>query len=182
MIDKGYGALAARWRVPLGFVLVIAYLVFCQPTERRLMAGSGVALLGLMVRGWAAGFLDKNQSLATGGPYRYTRNPLYLGSALMGVGLAIAGGSALMVLAFTALFLLVYGPVIRREERTLRQKFGAEYGNYAASVPLLLPGRRAGPARGERFGWARYRKNREYEALLGFAASLAFLALKMWLR
>jgi protein-S-isoprenylcysteine O-methyltransferase Ste14 len=181
-MDKSYAAWAARWRVPLGFALAVAYLVFSQPTRLLLVAGGGVALLGLAVRSWAAGFLVKNQSLATSGPYRYTRNPLYLGSALTGVGLAIAGGSVVMILAFAGLFLLVYGPVIRREEQLLRQRFGAVYEGYAASVPLLLPWGRAGRASGESFDWARYRKNREYEAALGFAAGLAFLVLKMRLR
>ena len=181
-MDKGYAAWAASWRVPLGFALAVAYLVFSQPTRPLLVAGCGVALLGLVVRAWAAGFLDKNQTLATSGPYRYTRNPLYLGSALTGTGLATAGGSTVMMLAFAGLFLLVYGPVMRREEHLLRQKFGAVYDGYAASVPWLLPGRRAGPASGESFDWTRYRKNREYEAALGFAAALVFLVLKMWLR
>ena len=87
-----------------------------------------------------------------------------------------------MMLAFAGLFLLVYGPVMRREEDLLRQKFGAAYDGYAASVPRLVPGRSAGPASGESFDWARYQKNREYEAALGFAAALVFLVLKMWLR
>ena len=181
-MDKGYAAWAARWRVPLGFTLAAAYLVFSQPTRSGLFGGGSLALLGVAVRGWAAGFLEKNQSLATGGPYRYTRNPLYLGSALTGIGLATAGGSVVMLLAFAGLFLLVYGPVMRREEHLLRQKFGAVYDGYAASVPRLVPGRAAGPAGGERFDWARYRRNHEYEAALGFAAALVFLVMKMWLR
>jgi protein-S-isoprenylcysteine O-methyltransferase Ste14 len=181
-MDKGYAAWAARWRVPLGFALALAYLVFSQPTQPLLLAGGAIALLGLMVRGWAAGFLEKNQSLATSGPYRYTRNPLYLGSFLTGVGLATAGSSAVLMLAFAGLFLIIYGPVMRREEYLLRQKFGAVYDGYAASVPRFIPGRQAGPASAERFDWARYRKNREYEAALGFSAALVFLVLKMWLR
>ena len=87
-----------------------------------------------------------------------------------------------MTLAFAGLFLLVYGPVMRREEHLLRQKFGGVYEDYAATVPLLLPAWRAGPAWGESFDWARYWKNREYEAALGFAATLVFLVLKMRLR
>ena len=182
IMDKGYAAWATQWRVPLGFSLAVAYLVFSQPTRFLLVLGGSMALLGLVVRGWAAGFLDKNRQLTTSGPYRYSRNPLYLGSALTGLGLATAGGSVLMMLAFAGLFLLVYVPVMFREEFFLRQKFGAAYNRYAGSVPLLLPGRRAGPASSQSFGWARYRKNREYEAALGFAAALAFLVLKMWLR
>ena len=194
-MDEGYAGWAARWRVPLGLALAFAYLVLSQPTQARLVAGVAVALVGLVVRGWAAGFLEKDQSLATGGPYRYTRNPLYLGSALTGTGLAIAGGSVVMMLAFASLFLLVYGPVMRREEHLLRQKFGAAYDGYSARVPRLLPGRprpdspvptgsrevlgQAGVASRQRFRWTRYRKNREYEAALGFAATLVFLILKM---
>ena len=71
---------------------------------------------------------------------------------------------------------------MRREEHLLREKFGAVYDGYAASVPRLVPGRQAGPAAGASFEWTRYRKNREYEAALGFAAALVFLVLKMWLR
>jgi protein-S-isoprenylcysteine O-methyltransferase Ste14 len=181
-MDKGYAAWAARWRVPLGFALAAAYLVFSQPTRLLLVAGGGVALLGLVARGWAAGFLDKNHRLATSGPYRYSRNPLYLGSALTGIGFATAGGSMVIILVFAGLFLLVYGPVMRREEQLLRQKFGAAYEGYAASVPRFIPGRHAGPASGESFNWLRYRQNREYEAALGFAAAFVFLVLKIWLR
>jgi protein-S-isoprenylcysteine O-methyltransferase Ste14 len=181
-MDKGYAAWAARWRVPLGFALAAAYLVFSQPSRPLLFAGGSIALLGVLVRGWAAGFLEKNRSLTTSGPYRYTRNPLYLGSALTGIGLATAGNSAVMMLAFVGFFLVVYGPVMRREEYLLRQKFGAVFDDYAASVPRFAPGRQAAPAPGESFSWARYRKNREYEAALGFAAALVFLVLKIWLR
>ena len=181
-MDREYAAWAARWRVPLGFALAVAYLVFSQPTLPLLAAGGGLAFLGLVVRGWAAGILEKNVSLATGGPYRYSRNPLYLGSALTGVGLGIAGGSVVMILAFAGLFLLVYWPVIRHEERYLRQRFESAYEEYAATVPLVVPGRRIGPASDARFAWSRYRKNREYEAALGFVAALTFLVLKMLLR
>ena len=83
---------AARWRVPLGFLLGVAYLVFCRPTVKLLIAGGAVAAAGVAVRAYAAGHLAKNQSLAMSGPYAYTRNPLYLGSALMGAGFAVAGG------------------------------------------------------------------------------------------
>lgn len=181
-MDRDYSAWAARWRVPLGFALAIAYLVFSQPTLPLLIAGGALALLGLAVRGWAAGVLEKDLRLATGGPYRYSRNPLYLGSGLIGMGLGIASGSAVMMLAFACLFLLVYWPVIRREELSLRQRFGVVYDEYSASVPLLVPCGRVGPRSDARFDWARYRRNREYEAALGYVAALLFLVLKMRLR
>lgn len=177
-----YDAWAARWRVPLGFALSVAYLVVARPTPGLLMMGGGVALLGLLLRAWAAGCLEKGSSLAISGPYAFTRNPLYLGSALIGSGFAVAGRSVAMAGAFIALLVLVYGPVIRREEGFMSQKFGAAYANYAAQVPLVLPRLRAPISSVKCFRWQRYRKNREYEAALGWVAGVGLLALKLAFR
>jgi hypothetical protein len=91
-MDSAYAAWATRWRVPLGFLLGVAYLVFCRPTVKLLIAGGAVAAAGVAIRAFAAGHLAKNQKLAMSGPYACTRNPLYLGSSLMGAGFALAGG------------------------------------------------------------------------------------------
>ena len=176
-----YTAWAERWRVPLGFLLGITYLVFCRPTVRILIAGGALAAAGLALRAYAAGHLAKNQKLAMSGPYACTRNPLYLGSALMGAGFAVAGGSWILGLACVLLFAAIYWPVIRREEEYLRHEFGAVYDGYAQRVPLFLPRLRR-PAGGEKFQWKQYQKNREYEALLGYLAVMIFLACKIWLR
>ena len=181
-MDERYAAWAARWRVPLGFALGVTYLILAQPTVRLVVAGGGVALLGLVVRAFAAGYLEKNQSLATRGPYAYTRNPLYLGSFLLGLGFSLAGASWLAGLAFLGLFLLVYWPVMRREEDALRRQFGEIYSRYAESVPLFVPTRPGMPASGEKFRWERYLKNREYEAALGYVAGMVFLLLKAAVR
>ncbi len=184
-MDSAYAAWAARWRVPLGFLLGIAYLVFSRPTLRILVAGGAVAAAGMALRAYAAGHLVKNQKLATSGPYACTRNPLYLGSAVMGAGLALAGGSWILALACVVLFTAIYWPVIRREEGYLRREFGEVYESYARAVPLFLPRfpfRRSGPAAGERFRWKQYWKNREYEALLGYLSIIIFLAFKIRLR
>jgi protein-S-isoprenylcysteine O-methyltransferase Ste14 len=180
-MDSAYTAWAARWRVPLGFLLGVAYLVFSRPTVRILIAGGAVAAAGLALRAYAAGHLAKNQRLATSGPYAYTRNPLYLGSALMGAGFVVAGGSWILALACLILFAGVYWPVIRREEEYLRREFGAVYDGYAQRVPLFLPRLRQ-PAGGEKFQWRQYRKNHEHEALLGYLGVMIFLAFKIWLR
>ncbi|HEV2493050.1 MAG TPA: isoprenylcysteine carboxylmethyltransferase family protein [Terriglobia bacterium] len=180
-----YSEQAARLRVPLGFALGVAYLVLAQPTLRLLGIGAAIALAGLVARGWAAGCLDKNQRLATGGPYAYTRNPLYLGSLLLGLGFAVAGGSWALGIAFLALFLLVYWPVMRREEDFLRQTFGEVYDRYAVAVPFLFPVRsKAAPTaeEGGGFQWARYKRNREYQAALGYVAGVVLLVLKLALR
>ncbi len=181
-MSSRYRAWAARWRVPLGFALVAAYLVFSQPTRALLWAGGAVAGVGLALRAIAAGYLDKNASLATAGPYAYTRNPLYLGSFLLGLGFALAGGSWVLGLAFLVLFFAIYWPVIRYEEESLAHQFEETYKRYAAVVPLLIPNGRRAPSSGEKFRWERYRRNREYEAALGVLAGLVFLALKLALK
>jgi protein-S-isoprenylcysteine O-methyltransferase Ste14 len=180
-MDSAYAAWASRWRVPLGFLLGVAYLLFSRPTVKLLIAGGAVAALGLALRTFAAGHLAKNQRLATSGPYAYTRNPLYLGSALMGAGFAVAGGNWILALACLVLFAAIYWPVIRREEEYLRREFGEVYDLYAQQVPLFLPRFRR-PAGGEKFQWKQYRKNREYEAFLGYLAMMIFLAFKIRLR
>ncbi len=184
-MDEKFAAWAARWRVPLGFVLGVVFLVLCQPTMFLLLVGGGVALAGILMRAYAAGCLDKDQRLATAGPYHFTRNPLYLGSLLVGLGFALAGRLPILGVGFVGFFLLVYWPVMRREERHLRRQFGEAYERYAQDVPLFFPvfrNRRAGRVSGEKFRWQQYRRNHEYEAALGYAAAMAFLILKIRLR
>jgi protein-S-isoprenylcysteine O-methyltransferase Ste14 len=180
-MSSAYAAWATRWRVPLGFILGVAYIVFCRPTVKLLVVGGTIAALGVALRAYAAGHLAKNQKLATSGPYARTRNPLYLGSSLMGAGLALAGGRWQLDLACLLLFMGIYWPVIRREEDYLRREFGEVYIKYAQSVPLFLPSLRRDDG-SEKFQWKQYRKNHEYEALLGYIGLMIFLAFRAWLR
>lgn len=180
-MGSAYAARMARLRVPLGMVLTVLYLVLAQPRVRILTAGAAVALIGLIIRGWAAGYLEKNDRLATAGPYARTRNPLYLGSLVIGAGFVLAGGSWILAGVFIFFFAAVYLPVIRREEAGLRQKFGEDYAKYAARVPLLFPMPRKVASSSERFRWDRYRKNREYEAALGYVGLVIILCIKMML-
>lgn len=187
-MDKGYSAHVARWRVPLGFVFGIAYLVFSHPTTSLLMIGGGIALVGLLIRAFAAGYLEKGRRLTTAGPYRFTRNPLYFGSFLMGSGFVMSGGSWWLDTAFLILFTSVYWPVMRREADTLRERFVQDYIHYEETTPLFLPSflnisiRRGGVSARENFRWDRYRGNREYEAAFGYLVCVVILALKISVR
>jgi protein-S-isoprenylcysteine O-methyltransferase Ste14 len=172
---KAYSDVVARLRVPSGFLLVAAFAWFSAPAPASLAAGLPLALCGLAWRALAAGHLSKNQKLATGGPYAYSRNPLYLGTLLVAAGLAVASRSAALGLLFAAVFVLVYLPVISLEEQHLSSLFPA-YRDYARQVPLLIP-RRSLP-KSERFRWALYMKNQEYQALAGFLAGCALLVWK----
>jgi len=125
--------------------------------------------------------LRKNESLAIGGPYAYTRNPLYLGSFLLGLGFTIAAGRWFLVIVFAAMLLGIYLPVMRVESATLTRLFGKKYERYSKEVPLFLPRLSAyrsavTPARFDRDLYLRYR---EYRAALGVVIAWALLALKM---
>ena len=177
---KPYADRAARLRVPGGFVLVAAFAWYSHPSVRSLWIGIPVAVLGLALRGWAAGHLAKNQSLATCGPYAYTRNPLYLGTLLVAAGLAAASRSPGLAALFAAVFLLIYLPVIEQEEQHLRKIFPG-YPEYAAEVPSLWPRIPSKILAGSpnRFRIQFYLRNQEYQALAGFIAGLLFLVWKV---
>jgi protein-S-isoprenylcysteine O-methyltransferase Ste14 len=176
LFPKPYADFVARLRVTCGFVLVAAFAWFSRPDARSLAYGLPVSLLGLALRAWAAGHLAKDRTLAASGPYRYTRNPLYLGTLLVAAGLAIASRNAGLGALFAAVFVCIYLPAIQLEQQHLHSLF-PEYAEYAARVPALLP--RMSPA-GERraFQGALYVKNREYQAAAGFLAGALFLLWK----
>lgn len=173
---KPYADFVARLRVPGGFLLVAALAWFSQPTALALAIGAAISAPGLWLRGWAAGHLAKNEELATSGPYRYLRNPLYLGTLIAAAGLVAASRQAGLAILFGAVFLLVYLPVIELEEQRLRELF-PDFEAYATRVPLLIP-RLGYRGSGKKFRWSLYRRNQEYQALLGFLAGAAFLAWK----
>ena len=90
---KPYADQVARLRVPSGFLIVLVFAWLSRPLPISIAWGVPVSLLGLALRGWAAGCLDKNRQLATGGPYAHTRNPLYLGTLWTAAGLVLAARS-----------------------------------------------------------------------------------------
>ena len=178
-----------RWRVPLGFLVAAIFIVLARPRPLTLVAGGAVAVCGLLVRAWASGHIRKNDALAVSGPYAYTRNPLYLGTFILGIGftVAAAGGWLLFCLLaclFAALFLGIYLPVMRVEALTLASLFGEDYERYAAAVPLIFP--RLTPYGGDgvgglKFDLSLYLRYREYRAALGLLVGWGVLALKAFL-
>jgi protein-S-isoprenylcysteine O-methyltransferase Ste14 len=170
---KPYADAVARLRVPFGFLMVAVFAWLAAPNRASLAWGLPVACAGLLLRGWAAGHLAKNERLAVSGPYAYVRNPLYVGTLLVAAGLALAARRWEIAALFAAVFTLVYLPAIELEEQHLRHLF-PDYAAYAARVPLLRP--RLQRARSpERFQWRLYRRNEEYQAALGFLAGVAWL-------
>lgn len=143
-----------------------------------------MVLAGLLVRAWAAGTLEKNWRLTVTGPYAFTRNPLYLGSLIIGLGAAAASVQLWFAVVFVAFFAWMYGATMRAEAERLREEFGEAYVRYSERVPLLLPRRapyRVAPPGGEdaSFSLRRYCRNKEYEALLGAVGGFALLVVKI---
>ena len=178
-----WSRVAKRIRVPLGFVFAVLYFWLARPTWRFLALGTVLIVPGLLIRALASGHVRKNESLATSGPYAYTRNPLYLGSLLIGVGFAVAARSWWVGVALVLMFFAIYLPVIRAEEKFLREKF-PEFEEYARGVPRMLP--RIIPAStsedGGKFSIDLYLKHREWNALLGAIAMMAILVTKIVVR
>jgi protein-S-isoprenylcysteine O-methyltransferase Ste14 len=175
-------AFFARWRVRLGYPLAIVVLILARPTPKSIFYGALVGIVGLLVRAMAAGHLHKQAVLTVTGPYAYTRNPLYLGSAILTLGAAIATHSWISAILLLGYFALFYSIVMHREEQELRFHHGASFDEYARSVPLfvprLTPANLAGSREGA-FSFAQYKKNREYRAAIGFLLLLVTL-LAIW--
>ena len=176
----GWSKIARRIRVPLGFVFAVLYFWLARPTWKSIAVGAIGFVPGLLMRALASGHVRKNEALATSGPYAYTRNPLYLGSLLIGVGFAVAARSWWVGVALVVMFFTIYVPVIRGEEAFLRQKF-PEFEEYARRVPRIFPRMMPGSGTEEAasFSMDLYLKHREYNALLGALAMISALFIKM---
>jgi protein-S-isoprenylcysteine O-methyltransferase Ste14 len=178
-------ALFVRWRVRLGYLLAVFVILFARPTPKSVAAGAAVGLIGLWLRAYAAGYLHKQEVLTVTGPYAYTRNPLYLGSAILALGAGIATRSWISAGILLVYFAVVYSVVMRREEGELLGHHGTAFQAYAAAVPLFLP--RMSPARlaaasAGHFSRAQYKKNHEYQAALGYLFLLVALLIVWRLR
>ncbi|MFN8096316.1 MAG: methyltransferase [Vicinamibacteria bacterium] len=167
----------SRYRVAAGWALGVLVLVLARPGLRSILLGLPLVVLGEAARLWASGHIEKTLKLATGGPYAHSRNPLYVGSLLLALGVAVACASPWVVLAVALYFLAFYPAVMREEAGFLRKKF-PEYAGWEAEVPLFWPRLLPGGPRESRFDWARVRRNREWRT----AAALPLLAALLYAR
>ena len=187
-------------RLRSAWLVVPLYLWLADPTAQSIALGLVVAVLGALVRGWAAGTIRKNRVLTTSGPYAYTRNPLYFGSFLIAIGLVIASNEAWLALLLVA-NVVIYHRVMLKEERRLEKLFGDDFKRYEEAVPRFIPRLRPAvihapvasdadsldesdmapdppPNTPGRF-FKRYLRHREYQAMLGIAVMFIALAVKL---
>jgi protein-S-isoprenylcysteine O-methyltransferase Ste14 len=115
-----FGSPAAKFA---GIALIAASLFFIFRSLRQFFASGNTVVLILPAK-----------SLQTTGIYAITRNPMYLGLALVYLGAAGLAGSWWTLILFPVLVLIMQGYVIRREERYLAREFGAEYEAYRKRV------------------------------------------------
>jgi len=170
-------SIAQKIRVPLSRFGVVL-LFFMHPSQQSLVIGGVVAGFGALIRIWAAGYIDKGKALATAGPYALTRNPLYLGSLFMALGILIAGQLYWLLLPFVILYIALYYPVMKREEQELLQGYGDAFVAYAGRVPRLFPSFTPALSVPSSFRWSRVRRNREHRHMIALALLLAFLIVR----
>ena len=160
----------ARARIHLGIVSAALAYWLARPTMETIAWGALVALPGEAIRVWASGHLQKEREVTRSGPYRFVRHPLYLGSAIIGLGFAVAAWSVWSALVVALYLGVTLAAAIRTEEGRLLDRYGGEYADYreGRAAPVARP-----------FSVAQVMANREYRALLGFAAALALLWVRM---
>lgn len=181
-----WSRIARRIRVPLGFAFAVLYVWLARPTWTSIFAGGAVAAVGVAIRALASGHVKKNTELTMSGPYACSRNPLYVGSIVIGAGFAVAALSWWIVVGLAVLFLAIYIPVIRSEEAFLRSQF-PNFDDYCRRVPRFVGlvhrtevtgGNQEGHEPGA-FSRELYLKHREYNAALGTLAMLVVLTAKL---
>lgn len=178
-----------RYRVPITFIIFVALILEDIITGVRPhdihrfqdsvgVAGFCLALVGIFLRSWAAGVIHKAKSLATTGPYAICRNPLYLGSLFLTVGICIVLGCRRNLMAIILLVVFIYIPKIRKEEQHLKDKFGDEWQRYTERTPALIPIKFSANLRTSSWSKLQWLRNKEYNAFLTGLMSL--IVLEMW--
>jgi len=182
MRDLSPKELLNRLRVRAGLIAAVAVILLARPAWISVVEGVLISLLGLSTRAWAAGHLRKEKELAISGPYRYSRNPLYLGNFILGVGIVVGSRSWWVMALFVAYFAIFYPLIIRREKERMKQLFPEQYEEYRKRVPSFFPSliKQNFPSR-IRFSWPLYKRNKEYRALVGTVAFWLILVAKILL-
>lgn len=112
----------------------LVYFIHSRPQ----VSGILCIAAGAAIRAWASGAIEKESRLSQGGPFRFSRNPLYMGSLLITLGVFLSQGWWLFGVLAVASSMLVYHPLILSEEKVLALKFPGEFESYCARVGRYL--------------------------------------------
>jgi protein-S-isoprenylcysteine O-methyltransferase Ste14 len=123
------------------FILILLIWPFWpQSSQLSIIIGSGLVIIGQIIHFISAGYLVKKDELTTAGPYRFTRNPFYVGNLFYDIGLCVITQNIYVAIIYLPLFYLgVIFPRIRREEAFLGNKFGTAYEAFKQKVPRFIP-------------------------------------------
>jgi len=131
-------------RQAIGILLLAVFVIWASPRPDMFWVGAVIALLGILVRLYASGFVMKNKELATDGPYAFVRHPLYTGNILMLVGFCLANGEIWPWLVGVFFLWFWYPTAISYEDNKLERIFGDSWRAWSANTPALMPRRVSG--------------------------------------
>lgn len=166
-----------KYRSFVGIVGLMAMLFLAEPDAMSITTGFFFIVVGMFFRGWAAGYIDKDEELATDGPYELTRNPLYFGNFILGVGIAVACNNLYSYLIFLVYYLSFFPFLMMIEHKRLKKKFGEKYEVWADRSNSFFP--KLKRVRKHTFNISYYMKNREYRVLYFSLFIVAILILKV---
>lgn len=176
----------ASWRYLPWYLVGVLALLWSHPSAAAFWGGGSLVLAGLVVRGWGAGHLVKNDELTLTGPYRYVRHPLYLGTLLIGIGFAVIAGGWLTLVLLPGLAFWFFVDYFPRKENSesarLEALYGDTFASYRERVPALVPSGKAwpSPASGSPSArvWelVRYSENNEFGTMLAVLLGLILFA------
>ncbi len=169
-------------RVPAGTVLGVVFLLLMHPSFRSLWFGGIITLAGTLLRLWAAGHIIKGRVLTRSGPYAFHRNPLYLGSFFMALGIIVGGQGYWLLPVFALFFIAFYLPAMKAEEQELLRSYGEEFVEYSKKVSCFIPRFRSSGYPVSGFLWSRVIRNREHRTIIGLFLAEAVLVLKYFLK
>ena len=132
----------------LGAIIFFSNFVFPHHRNEALDAvldamGMGLILFGFLFRISARGYKEEKSSngkaLVKDGPYAIIRNPMYFGTFMIGIGVIAMLLELWILFIFAIIFLIIYIPQMRKEEKVLMNRFGDEYKEYCRVTPKYLP-------------------------------------------
>jgi hypothetical protein len=129
-------------RGPVRWWLVVFGLFLAKPALVPALVGAGLVLLGSAIHLWAKGCLQQNRQLTVCGPYRWSRNPFYVGNFCIDLGLCLFINNWYFTAAFMLVWAFIYRLQILSEERTLDGIYGQAWLDYKRTVSAFFPYKR----------------------------------------
>lgn len=142
------------WRIAVGLAAVAAGACVIHPRNvfgefqtAGMVASLALVILGLSLRAWAAACAGSHTrsdqieapQLVTYGPYAFVRNPIYLGSFTLGLGMVGLLSDPLLLVLHALVFAVFFGLIVPAEEQFLARQFGEEYARFRSAVPRFFP-------------------------------------------